>query len=158
MSEAADAATPSTSEQPLPVMGVYRSHAHALSPKPGDVVTARVTRTQQRTTVCDILCIGQVALVGQVFTGVVRQQDVRLTEIDTVEMVKCFRPGDIIRAEVVALGDARSYFLSTAKDTLGVVYAKSYTSGRPMVTVDWTHMQCPDTGAVEERKCAQVAA
>eukprot|EP00967_Tisochrysis_lutea_P014217 scaffold15976_cov17-Tisochrysis_lutea.AAC.4 len=30
-------------------------------------------------------------------------------------MYDCFRPGDVVRAEVVSLGDARSYYLSTAK-------------------------------------------
>lgn len=40
-------------------------------------------------------------------------------------MYDCFHPGDIVRAEVLSLGDARSYYLSTAKNELGVVYAKS---------------------------------
>jgi exosome complex component CSL4 len=31
-----------------------------------------------------------------------RQQDVRATEIDKVDMYTSFRPGDIIRAEVVS--------------------------------------------------------
>ena len=30
-------------------------------------------------------------------------------------MYDCFRPGDVVRAEVISLGDARSYYLSTAK-------------------------------------------
>lgn len=40
-------------------------------------------------------------------------------------MYDCFRPGDIVRAEVLSLGDSRSYYLSTSKNHLGVVYAKS---------------------------------
>ncbi len=67
-------------------------------------------------------------------------------------MHECFRPGDIVRAEVLSLGDARcaalavtfpryvgtlkgpcfvhrSYFLTTAKNELGVVYAKSAAAG-----------------------------
>ena len=55
-----------------------------------------------------------------------------------------------------AQGDAKSFFLSTAKNTLGVVYAKSQTSGQPMTPVSWTQMRCPETGAVEDRKCAAV--
>jgi len=54
-----------------------------------------------------------------------RQQDVRATEVDKVELAACFRPGDLVRAEVASLGDARSYFLATARNELGVVYAKS---------------------------------
>jgi exosome complex component CSL4 len=42
-----------------------------------------------------------------------------------VVMYDCFRPGDIVLAEVLSLGDARSYFLTTAKNELGVVHAKS---------------------------------
>jgi exosome complex component CSL4 len=44
-------------------------------------------------------------------------------------MFNCFRPGDIVRAEVISLGDSRSYYLSTAKNELGVVYAKSLAGG-----------------------------
>lgn len=40
-------------------------------------------------------------------------------------MYDCFRPGDIVRAKVISLGDARSYYLSTADNSLGVVHAKS---------------------------------
>ncbi len=42
-----------------------------------------------------------------------------------VIMYDCFRPGDIVRAEVLSLGDVRSYFLTTAKNELGVVFARS---------------------------------
>lgn len=45
-----------------------------------------------------------------------------------VELYSSFRPGDLVRAQVVSLGDSRSYFLSTASNDCGVVYAKS-TSG-----------------------------
>jgi hypothetical protein len=50
---------------------------------------------------------------------------VRATEIDKIEIYKCFRPGDIIKAEVISLGDSRSYILSTAKNEYGVMYATS---------------------------------
>lgn len=52
-------------------------------------------------------------------------QDVRATEIDKLEIGNCFRPGDIVRAEVVSLGTSKDYYLSTSKNELGVVYAKS---------------------------------
>lgn len=42
-----------------------------------------------------------------------------------VVMYDCFRPGDIVRARVLSLGDARSYHLTTAHNSLGVVRAKS---------------------------------
>ena len=62
-----------------------------------------------------------------------RLQDVRATEIDKVVIYDCFRPGDIVRAEVLSLGDARSYYLTTAKNELGVVYARSAAAGEHRV-------------------------
>lgn len=93
-------------------------------PSPGDVVTARITRLTPRLALADILCVGEHPC-AQRYSGVVRIQDVRATEIDSVRLPAAFRPGDLIRAEVLSLGDARSYFLTTAKNELGVVYAKS---------------------------------
>ena len=40
-------------------------------------------------------------------------------------MYKCFRPGDIVIARVISLGDAQSYLLTTAENELGVVIATS---------------------------------
>lgn len=113
------------------------------------------------------------------FQGVVRSQDVRNTEKDKVKLADCFRPGDIVRATVISLGDARSYYLSTAGNSLGVIYATSATSaasvaegeaegtvvasggagwnvnGNPMVPISWNQMIDPITGVVENRKCAK---
>jgi hypothetical protein len=41
-------------------------------------------------------------------------------QVDKVEVIKCYRPGDIVRARVISLGDARQYYLSTAENELGV--------------------------------------
>lgn len=71
-----------------------------------------------------ILGVGSTAL-KEPFRGTIRKEDVRATEKDRVEIYKCFRPGDIVLAKVVSLGDARSYQLSTADNNLGVVFAKS---------------------------------
>lgn len=46
-----------------------------------------------------------------------------------VVLPQCFRPGDIVCAAVISLGDARSYYLSTAQNELGVVYARSIAGG-----------------------------
>ncbi|PWN22592.1 hypothetical protein BCV69DRAFT_257534 [Microstroma glucosiphilum] len=60
---------------------------------------------------------------GLDFSGVIRSQDVRLTETDKVKMGECFRVGDLVRARVISLGDSRSYYLSTASNELGVLFA-----------------------------------
>ncbi len=56
-----------------------------------------------------------------------------------VVLPQCFRPGDIVRASVVSLGDARSYYLSTAQNELGVVYAKSI-AGKRQATPMLSHL------------------
>jgi exosome complex component CSL4 len=58
---------------------------------------------------------------------------------------------------VLSLGDARSFYLSTAADDLGVVFARSEAApgGAPLVAESDKHMRCPSTGAVEKRKVAR---
>jgi exosome complex component CSL4 len=79
---------------------------------------------------------------------------VRATEKDRVKIYSSFRPGDIVRAEVISLGDQQSYYLSTAKNDLGVLFATS-SAGELMYPVSWREMKCPRTGEVEERKTAK---
>ena len=56
------------------------------------------------------------------FSGIVRQQDVRKTEIDKVIMEESFVPGDVVRCKVLAKGEGRSLVLATnEKIHLGVV-------------------------------------
>ena len=68
-------------------------------------------------------------------------------------LYECFRPGDVVTAKVISLGDAQSYYLSTAEDTLGVVYAES-EGGKELVPASWTEMVCAETGVKELRKVA----
>ena len=103
---------------------------------------------------------------GTDFQGVVRAQDVRSTDKDSVVLKDCFRPGDIIRATVISLGDARAYYLSTAGNHLGVVHATSSDTsgldhaawteeGRAMQPISWKEMADPVTGVTEPRKVAK---
>lgn len=108
-------------------MEVTGHKAHGLIPEPGSLVLARVTKVMARMASVDILCVGSKA-VREKFAGVIRsfmellllfllvciisltcgcaslrrQQDVRETEIDKVEIHQSFRPGDIVRAMVVS--------------------------------------------------------
>eukprot|EP00118_Oscarella_pearsei_P003636 m.15132 g.15132 ORF g.15132 m.15132 type:complete len:208 (+) comp26200_c0_seq1:25-648(+) len=91
----------------------------------------------------------------ETFRGIIRREDVRATERDKVEIQKSFRPGDIVKAKVISLGDARSYFLSTAQNEFGVILAES-EAGVPMVPISWCQMQCPHTKLKEYRKVAKV--
>lgn len=128
--------------------------AHGAVPQPGSVVIARVTKVMARMASADIMCVDSKA-IREKFTGMIRQQDVRATEIDKVDMYQSYRPGDIVKAMVLSLGDARAYYLSTAKNELGVVSAQSIAGGT-LVPISWTEMQCDLTGQIEQRKVAKV--
>lgn len=119
---------------------------------------------------CHILCVGDTVLSQHYRAQVtsdplskpsltcaqVRKEDIRMTEKDRVEMYNCFRPGDIVLARVISLGDpSAGYFLSTAENSLGVVIAKS-EAGSLMVPVSWTEMQCTSSYTIEQRKVAKV--
>ncbi|WVN86450.1 uncharacterized protein L203_101614 [Cryptococcus depauperatus CBS 7841] len=88
------------------------------------------------------------------FIGVIRTSDVRLTERDKIKMRECFRLGDIVKAKVLSLGDAKSYYLTTAANELGVVYATS-EAGNPLLPVSYQEMEDEVTGKKEKRKVAK---
>eukprot|EP00903_Cladosiphon_okamuranus_P009513 g9063.t3 len=113
----------------------------------------RVTRITTRQASVEIICVGETVL-REPHRGIVRKEDVRATEVDKVEIVKSLRPGDIVRARVISLGDSTQYFLSTAENELGVRWAKS-VAGSIMIPISWQEMQCPTTKEKEPRKCAK---
>lgn len=123
-------------------------------PDIGDVVVCRCTRLTTRVVGVEILLCGDVALPSA-FPGVIRKQDIRETDIDRVEVYSSYRPGDILRAEVISLGDARSYFLTTAKTGLGVIHALS-AAGEPMAPISDREMCCKKTLLIEPRKVAKI--
>ena len=123
-------------------------------PQVGSVILGKVHKVNSRQATVDIIAVNGKAL-QEAFQGIINTKDVRLTEIDKVEMAKCFRPGDVIQAEVFSLGDSRSFYLTTAKDEYGVVYATS-VAGAPMAPVSWEEMQCTETQMCEPRKVARV--
>lgn len=94
--------------------------------------------------------------LGETFRGIIRSQDVRSTDRDRVKMIESFKPGDIVKAQILSLGDGVNYYLTTARNDLGVVFAKSDNgAGSLMYATDWQTMTAPVTGAVEKRKCAK---
>ncbi|BFZ57771.1 exosome 3'-_5 exonuclease subunit ski4 (Csl4) [Savitreella phatthalungensis] len=121
-------------------------------PLVGSIVLARVLRTNKLQAVCQIVAVGDTPLVDD-FAGVIRPADVRATEKDRVRITSSFRPGDIVRAEVISLGDGQNYFLSTAANDLGVLFAWD-EAGAPMYPQDWRTM-VTERGAIEERKVAK---
>ncbi|EDK37918.2 hypothetical protein PGUG_02016 [Meyerozyma guilliermondii ATCC 6260] len=94
--------------------------------------------------------------LGETFKGIIRTQDVRLTDRDRVQIVDCFRPGDIVRGMISSLGDGSNYYLTTARNDLGVVFARGEGgAGGILYPLDWETMVDSTTGRIEKRKCAK---
>ncbi|KFQ91192.1 Exosome complex component CSL4, partial [Nipponia nippon] len=139
----------------LPLVSVVRDAEAQLLPDVGAVVTCKVCSINSRFAKVHILYVGSTPLKST-FRGTIRREDIRATEKDKVEVYKSFRPGDIVLAKVISLGDAQSnYLLSTAENELGVVVARS-EAGVQMVPISWCEMQCPRTHTKDFRKVARV--
>ncbi|EEH40528.1 hypothetical protein PAAG_02583 [Paracoccidioides lutzii Pb01] len=88
------------------------------------------------------------------FQALIRKEDVRTVEKDSVVMDEMFRVGDIVRAVVISLGDQSFYYCSTARNELGVVMGRS-EAGNVLVPVSWREMVDGKTGRREWRKVAR---
>lgn len=150
--EEAKAGSSESTKRVVSVVGKY-----TLNPIPtvGSVVMTRVFNISERQAKVQIISVGN-RLLQEPLNGVIRKEDVRAVEKDTVDVFASFRPGDIVRARVVSLGESHTHCgLSTDRNELGVVMATS-ERGYPMGPVSWTEMQCSQTGVRESRKVAKV--
>lgn len=136
-----------------PVVSVISENKVTL-PQKDSIVLAQVINVTPRICKVVILKVNSVTLKS-CLPGVLRKEDVRATEKDSVELFNCFRPGDVMRARVISLGDGNAYSLTTAENELGVMYAIS-EGGYPMVPASWCEMQCTITERREKRKVAKV--
>ncbi|KAK4687085.1 exosome complex component CSL4, partial [Tremellales sp. Uapishka_1] len=134
---------------------VGREEAPAV-PDIGAVIIGTISRLspQQAHLTISIVNNRPVPESSEEFVGVVRIGDIRLTERDKIKISECFRLGDIVKARVLSLGDARSYYLSTASNELGVVYATS-EAGNPLLPISYQDMEDSSTGKTERRKVAK---
>jgi exosome complex component CSL4 len=123
-------------------------------PKVGQEVTCVVTKINLNQAYVKIVSVEK-RRVRNEFSGIIRREDIRSTEIDKVEMVLSLKPDDVLRACVISLGDSRSYFLSTAKNEHGVIAAKS-EGGHQLIAYSHDKMQCTGTGLLEPRKVAKL--
>ena len=138
------------------VSSVRTAAGEAVVPRIGDDVYGRVTRVDDKAASVAVSVVRGRAPADGAFVGTIRRQDARAHAVDSVVMDECFREGDVVRAEVLSLGDSRSFYLTTAKDELGVVRATHRESRKTMLPISWTEVQCPVTGEVEDRKVARV--
>ncbi|KAK1066158.1 exosome 3'-_5 exonuclease subunit ski4 (Csl4) [Friedmanniomyces endolithicus] len=141
-----------------PTLSITRPTGALLLPEVGTTVLGRITRTNARQANFAILALGSTGdvVLAEPLPAIIRQQDIRLTEIDKVTVAGSFRVGDVVRAVVISLGDERAYFASTARDELGVVMAVS-EAGNRMVPMSWREFEeVGGTGKKEARKVAKV--
>lgn len=126
---------------------------------------------------------GEGCVCGDEWQAVIRREDVRATEKDKVVTSEGFRVGDVVRGVVVcacvlcalrcckrllsvlgvlwvltvlqiSLGDQSNYYLTTGKNELGVIMAKS-EAGNTMYPISWKEFKDPVTGLTEGRKVAK---
>ena len=108
-------------------------------PEVNDVVFAKCVKIRDKMAQFDVLvCDGKPLKTD--FSGIVRQQDVRKTEIDKVVIEESFVPGDVVRCKVLSMGDGRSLVLATNENTLGVVRAKCKRCKATMVAMNWSQI------------------
>ncbi|KAK3059044.1 exosome 3'-_5 exonuclease subunit ski4 (Csl4) [Extremus antarcticus] len=148
--------TPSTSKSsPAATISIPRPSG-ALLPELATTVIGKITRTNPRQASLSILALGPngASVLREPLPALIRQQDIRATEIDKVKVAESFRVGDVVRAVVISLGDERAYYLTTARNELGVVMAWS-EGGNVMVPVSWREFVDEGTGVREGRKVAK---
>ncbi|KAL6721804.1 exosome 3'-_5 exonuclease subunit ski4 (Csl4) [Lecanora helva] len=97
---------------------------------------------------------GEGVVCGEEWPAVLRKEDVRATEKEKVVCAEGFRVGDVVRGVVISLGDQTNYYLTTAKNELGVIMARS-EAGNLMVPVSWREFRDEETGGRESRKVAK---
>jgi exosome complex component CSL4 len=161
------ASTPSSipATTKLPLLSISRpgsagpADSASILPEVDSQVLARITRFAS----AEILVIApstatsisaDAAVCSTPFTAQIRREDIRATEKDKVTIQDSFRIGDLIRAVVISLGDQGGYYLSTAKNELGVVVARG-EGGDVLVPVSWREVKDLRTGRGEARKVAK---
>lgn len=119
-----------------------------------DIVIAKIIKITQRFCQAEIICLNDKPLLHPCI-GIIRQQDIRQLDTDSVQIWKCFRPSDIIKAKIISLGNQNDYYLSTSQPQFGVISATS-SLGHTMKPIAWNKMQCMTTKIIESRKVAKV--
>ncbi|KAF5243280.1 hypothetical protein FAUST_2941 [Fusarium austroamericanum] len=145
--------TASTSEELATISVSRHGRKREILPDVDNIVLARVLRLMPKQAIVVIQQVGDTVLQTE-WQGLIRVQDVRATEKDKVKIYESFKPGDIVRAQVISLGDQANYYLSTASNELGVILATS-EAGNDMVPISWKEYKDPETGISEPRKVAK---
>ena len=119
----------------------------------GDIVIAKIDKISKiRGAECFIISVNG-ELLGEVYRGLVRSVDMQPVGIEIGQVNDCFNCGDIIRAKVISIGDAKhGYLLSTVSDDLGVIRG---TKGLD-VPVSFRLITNKDRTVLQNRKVAHI--
>lgn len=138
-----------------PTISIHHQKSTMKSvPTVGTVAICKVMNISERQARVIIITVNGLIL-QEPLHGVLRKEDIRAMEKDSVEVLQSFRPKDIVRARVIAHGEGQMYLVSTAENELGVVWARC-ECGSAMQPVSWCEMQCSTRGDREKRKVARV--
>lgn len=94
--------TAPASEELATITVARRDRRREVLPDVNNVVLARVVRLMPKQAIVVIQQVGGTVLQTE-WQGVIRVQDVRATEKDKVKIYESFKPGDIVRAQVVCI-------------------------------------------------------
>lgn len=130
-----------------------------IAPSLGSTVHMSIRRVTRFAAHGEIVSVEGSELLQRPFPAVIRQDDARDYTADelthrTTTMTELFRPGDVILADVVALGDGATLQLSTKAPHGGVIQpAPSMAAGAPLLAIPGNrrHMRCSATGRLEPR-------
>uniref|UniRef100_A0A7E4UVU8 ECR1_N domain-containing protein n=1 Tax=Panagrellus redivivus TaxID=6233 RepID=A0A7E4UVU8_PANRE len=125
-----------------------------ITPVVGTIATARVLSITPKFARCSIFCIEDCILPVE-FCATLRKEDMRDAEYSKIVIYEYVKPGDIILARILGIGDSQtSYLLSIADDELGVTNALG-DNGERLVPKDFTKVESA-SGYQELRKVAQI--
>lgn len=124
-------------------------------PQIGQVVYCQVRQVLKHQATLSILALEENNTLTSSFAGVLKPRDISEIDPDSVVMSNCMNVNDIVRAVIISLGDARSFYLSICKEEYGVMYAYG-PAGTLMDRVDFNTFHCNLTNTTEKRKGAHV--
>lgn len=93
--------TTATTTELATVSVARHGHRREVLPDVNNIVLARVVRLMPKQAIVVIQQVADTVLQTE-WQGVIRVQDVRATEKDKVKIYESFKPGDIVRAQVVS--------------------------------------------------------
>lgn len=137
------------------ILETGRQYASSQVLSIGNKVLCKVLRIVTNMATVEIVAAEEIGSLREHHSGIIRKEDVRIGATEEIQILESFRPGDVLVAKIISLGDSRRYYLSTAENELGVIRAVCSTSGEVMAPISWKEMQCPKTNTKEPRKCAK---